>query len=214
MIRDAAHWDRLGKESKQPADKQMPWMKFFEPRPGSTILELGCHKGANLLKWAEDGHVCHGTDPSKFCIDIYYQNQIDQNLEGNYRGSAELGFAEQYRNYGDLWDHVVLASVLESVDDPVPLLKAVQRSLKPDGEAYITTLIRWYDGKGPNDTQARFYNWDQLTDAIEKVGLYVHRMENAGPSARKGNYYIICWARQNRRHEDVYLRRREEDWPS
>jgi len=194
MIRDAAHWDRLGRESLQSATKPMPWMKFFQPRPGSTILELGCHKGANLLKWAAAGHVCHGVDPSTACIKEYHANQVIQNQSGIYCGSAEVWFGEDY-DREELWDHVVLASVLESVDDPVPLLKAVQRSLKPDGEAYITTLSRWYDGKGPNDTQARFYDRMQLTAAIEEAGLYVHRLEEAG-AKRKGNYYLICWARQ------------------
>ena len=194
MIRDAAHWDRLGRESLQSATEPMPWMKFFEPRPGSAILELGCHKGANLLKWASEGHSCHGVDPAASCIAIFYggKESPPDIVEGG-ECSAEIGPGEDFDGEHG-WDHVVLASVLESVEDPVPLLEAVERSLAPDGEAYITTLSRWYDGKGPNDTQARFYTAEQLAEAVEEAGLYVVRMSDAGPP-RKGQYYWICWAR-------------------
>ena len=190
MNRDMAHWDRLGKESLQSATKQMPWMKFFEPRPDSSILELGCHKGANLLMWAANGHVCHGVDPSASCIDEFWKNPPEVPIN---RFDAEVGWGEAYDGKG-AWDYVVLASVLESVEDPLPLLKAVQRALKPDGEAYITTLSRWYNGKGPTDTQARFYTKRHLKLACKEVGLTVTRMETAG--TRREPYYIILWARR------------------
>ena len=197
MIRDLAHWDRCGRESLQSPTDQMPWMKFFEPRPGSTILELGCHKGANLLKWARDGHVSHGVDPSQSCIDTFYDsrdNLIDEDPHHpGLRCHAQVDFGESFDG-ANAFDHVVLASVLESVDDPLPLLRAVERSLKPDGEAYITTLSRWFNGKGPTDTQARFYTKRHLKLACKEVGLTVTRMETAG--TRREPYFIILWARR------------------
>ena len=90
------------------------------------------------------------------------------------------------------WDYVVLASVLEAVDDPLPLLKAVRRGLRASGEAYITTLCRWYNGKGPMDTQARFYTPAQLTRAIHQADMDVTRMLFYGNHSE----YLICWTRR------------------
>ena len=182
--RDMAHWDRMGKESKAPADRQMPWMQFFHPREGSCILELGCHKGANLLKWCLGGHVCHGVDPSASCIEHWDERALT--------GSAEVGWGQDYDGE-EGWDYVVLASVLESTEDPLPLLKAVRRALRPQGEAYVTTLTCWYDGKGPNDTQARFYTVPQLWRAMGRAGLSPTRTLLWGSKPYR---HVICWARR------------------
>src|SRR5689334_25405996 len=47
------------------------WMKYFHPRPGAKILELGAHNGPNLLHYARLGHTISGVELSDTLIETF-----------------------------------------------------------------------------------------------------------------------------------------------
>ena len=191
------YWDELGKISKAPEEKQMPWVRFFKPEKDKTILELGCHKGANLLEWGRNGHICHGEDPSAHCIERFIANchrlWIPGEVDWPRNCTARVGFAEDYKlaEGAEPWDYVVMASMLESVYSPVMALKAARAALKPvTGRLYVVVLNQWFNGKGPSDTQKRCINDGLLLKLFRESGLRAGQMWRGGVHG----HFQFAWA--------------------
>ena len=174
-------WEDVARKSTRSETVPMPWVRHFSPEAGKTILELGCHKGANLLTWANQGFRCHGQDISQTCIDIFNSNNSFP------AATAETGPAEDFET-DELWDYVVMASMLESVEDPLRVLQAASKALSPNGEIYIATLRKWW--RPPIRTQKRIIEAPMLRQWLKKAGL---KMGNSAIGGKQ-QQWLICWA--------------------
>jgi 2-polyprenyl-3-methyl-5-hydroxy-6-metoxy-1,4-benzoquinol methylase len=105
----------------------------------SQILEIGCGDGA-LTGLIYQTFQCSlvGTEPSsdgiRFCKEMFSKH----NFKGEFIevGGYSLSFPDSR------FDFIVLADVIEHLQQPGEMLKEIKRLLKPGGRAIITTPIR------------------------------------------------------------------------
>lgn len=112
-----------------------PWMKHFDPRPRSRILDLGCGTGANVIHYTQLGHRVCGVDVSSAAIDAYYRLK-----PAEVQAPVYQGFIEEFRleESDPGYDYVILAEVLEHVIDPEAVVRVAKNCLKDGGEIYIS----------------------------------------------------------------------------
>ena len=142
------------------------WMKKFHPKACSSILELGAGMGANIIYLAKLGHTVDGVEIAQNAVDAFHRKLEKEPPHFQDRVSLVQGWIEDFEPKR-LYDYVLCCEVLEHVIDPVEILKAVKRCLKPDGEAYVTaptfrdehdqrhvrvvyeaTMVKWTDEAG------------------------------------------------------------------
>lgn len=115
------------------------WMRHFDPRPESTILELGAHNGPNLLHYGRLGHVVDGVEISDTLIATFERWKAREPAEVRARIAMHAGWIEEFEPLRP-YDYVLLTEVLEHVADPAPVLQAARRALDPlGGELYVTS---------------------------------------------------------------------------
>jgi SAM-dependent methyltransferase len=96
---------------------------------GHSLLEVGCASGVMSRRFAgpvADLHVLDGS--------ARYIAELRTSLDG--RATYHVGLAEEFEPPA-LFDGVVLASILEHVEDPVGLLRRAKGWLRPDGELFV-----------------------------------------------------------------------------
>lgn len=101
------------------------------PRPteDGTLLDVGCGDGAFLELARSCGWNVMGVDP-------------DPNAVANCRSrdlNVRLGGIEQFDDERERFDVMTLAHVLEHAHDPIALITACRRLLKPGGQIWIET---------------------------------------------------------------------------
>jgi len=123
---------------------QFEWLKEFDPKPGSSILDLGCSSGRNVLHYARLGHAVFGLDVSEVAFETFqalWKNEPEEVQQrcGMYPAQFIEGFLARPGLFGHTnFDNVLLTEVLEHVTDPVPVLKVARAALAPAGEAYVS----------------------------------------------------------------------------
>jgi SAM-dependent methyltransferase len=112
------------------ARRLLPWCR--ELPAGGRILDVGCGDGFHLGLLQEYGApdwVVEGVDASEWAVKA-----------GRARGlQIHLGTAQNIDLPADSYDLALLIATIEHVDDPMGVLKAVHRLLKPGGRALIVT---------------------------------------------------------------------------
>ena len=81
---DAAFWDRRARHFRG-GDEDSPYVVGFialmDPRPGESVLDVGCGSGALALPLARAGHPVTGLDFSSGMLDLLRQQAAEQGLE-------------------------------------------------------------------------------------------------------------------------------------
>lgn len=114
------------------------WMREFAPKPGSSILDLGCSSGRNVLHYARLGHLTKGVECSLEACAQFWQMFFQEPIAiQNGCDAIWPSFIEDYEPLKE-WDNVLLTEVLEHVTDPVPVLKVARQALATDGEVYVS----------------------------------------------------------------------------
>ena len=130
--------------------------------PSGNLYDLGCGVGANLGLLQKFGHTI-GVDMSPEAVSFCHQRGLKQVVQADL--NALEGIADASGSV------VVLADVIEHLDDEVPCLRAAHRALAPGG-ALIVTVPAYMFLWGPADElnhHRRRYTAERLKRVIEPL---------------------------------------------
>ena len=100
----------------------------------SKILELGCGQSKGLRYLVSHNYIkqenAYGIDQSDVAIEFLKKKLPKANLE---QGDI---FSLKFND--DTFDYVLMMEVIEHLEDPLKVLKEVERVLKPNGELIIS----------------------------------------------------------------------------
>lgn len=106
---------------------------------GKKVLDYGCGDGVLIYKIHKEGAIGYGIDPSE--IAIKYAAKEHEKRHSNVKFSSIEGYKSGFdKNY---FDAVICSDVIEHVNQPVSLLREIERILKPGGRAIISTPIKY-----------------------------------------------------------------------
>lgn len=118
---------RLAGRHRQRLDAAFRYLP--RPRPGQTLLDLGCGNGDFLLAAREAGWTVHGIDPDPQAVEMTRQRGLD----------ARVASLDTLANLPERFDAITLSHVLEHLHDPAQTLADIHRLLRPGGWLYIDT---------------------------------------------------------------------------
>ena len=115
-------------------EMQRQYRAWFDPKPGETILDVGCGTGVNVLAISklvgETGKVI-GIDNSPAMLAIARDKAAAENIEYRLMGVEDMDFAD------NSFDGVVCTQVLGYVEDPLPVIRSLLRVVKPTGRVFV-----------------------------------------------------------------------------
>jgi ubiquinone/menaquinone biosynthesis C-methylase UbiE len=115
-------------------EMQRQYRVWFDPKPGETILDVGCGTGVNVLaisKLVGPGGKVVGIDNSPAMLAVARDKASAENVEYRQMAVEEMDFAD------GSFDGVVCTQVLGYVADPVAVIRAVLRVAKPGGRVFV-----------------------------------------------------------------------------
>lgn len=119
---------------------RLGWINGLCPLNGLKVLDVGCGGGILTDSIARAGAIATGIDLSTKVLRVAQLHALDaQTPNVQYREiSVEAMAAEQPANF----DVVTCMEMLEHVPDPVSVMAACARMVKPDGWVFFSTLNR------------------------------------------------------------------------
>ncbi len=113
-------------------------LDMLKPLHTDTVLDIGCGTGASLLPLVEEGIDTTGLDPSPYMLDIAYKNVKD-------KADLYRGFGEDLPFDDNSFNHALLFTTLEFVDDPK---KALQEACRVAKDRIFIGVLNRYAIKG------------------------------------------------------------------
>jgi len=105
----------------------------------SQTMDIGCGGGIFTEALAKQGAIVTGLDASKENIEIASQHASKNELEINYIVSTAESFAD---DHVDSFDVITCMELLEHVPDPVSIIQAASKMIKPGGHVFFSTINR------------------------------------------------------------------------
>ncbi|MSR78073.1 MAG: class I SAM-dependent methyltransferase [Candidatus Omnitrophica bacterium] len=141
----AYHWDALESGSwSKVLCRSLPLLARYQAcleqiKPGSgKVIEIGCGDGALAYRIAEKGVVSVlGCDTDPTAIEI--ARLKIQSLPLEYKVRFECATFESLGPFDAGFDIIVLADVIEHLEDPIGLLRTIKISGNPGGRLILTT---------------------------------------------------------------------------
>lgn len=134
-------WDESG-EFKTLHDINPLRIRFIQEHAeisGKRIVDVGCGGGILSEGLAKIGADVLGIDLSEELIDIADLHGLESGVNAHYRKiSAEALADEQTESF----DHLTCMEMLEHVPDPVSIVNACAKMVKPGGMVFFSTLNR------------------------------------------------------------------------
>jgi len=136
--RGAYHWD----ESSKSLTKGWPYTRsriewvVGQCRDAGTILEIGCGDGAILGRLAAQGKTVTGVDADTTAISLARAKFAEVGLTGTFH--QDLDAVAEHSTF----DAVILAEVIEHLENPAEILDFACRHLDEAGMLVLTTPIR------------------------------------------------------------------------
>lgn len=116
-------------------EMQRQYRVWFDPRPGETILDVGCGTGVNglaLSKLVGPSGKIVAIDNSEAMLAIARAKASAGNLEYQLQAVEQIDFPD------DSFDGIVCTQVLGYVSDPVEAIRKMLRVVKPTGRVFIS----------------------------------------------------------------------------
>jgi 2-polyprenyl-3-methyl-5-hydroxy-6-metoxy-1,4-benzoquinol methylase len=140
------------------------------PVPGARLLDVGCGNGGFLEFASRAGWHVMGVDPDPRAVSAARSRGLN----------VRLGSVESLESAHALFDVITLSHVIEHVHEPLALLRACHRLLKPEGWIWVETpnIDSLGHGRyGPNwralevPRHLVLFNIDSLHRALKAVGF-------------------------------------------
>lgn len=135
------------------------------PVAGGALLDVGCGDGSFLRIAQSCGWRVTGVDPDPKAVANCH----------SHGWNVLLGDIEQFKGETQLFDIITLSHVIEHVHDPMAVLRACYRLLKPGGRLWLETpningvghdqYMRNWRGLEP-PRHLVLFNWESLTRAL------------------------------------------------
>ncbi|MDQ1462337.1 MAG: hypothetical protein QOI08_3821, partial [Actinomycetota bacterium] len=179
----ATHDDYELKQAAQTSHRRL--VQWFERKPPSRVLDLGCADGrlGELLRAC--GHEVTG-------VDLHKSDGVGERVDRFFEADLDRGIPDEV---GGGYDIVLCADVLEHVREPRALLQRAQAHLAPHGTivASVPNFAHWYprarvalgrfdyDRRGILDIgHVRFFTRKSFERIVKSAGLAARRSESIG----------------------------------
>ncbi|MEW5770396.1 MAG: bifunctional 2-polyprenyl-6-hydroxyphenol methylase/3-demethylubiquinol 3-O-methyltransferase UbiG [Pseudomonadota bacterium] len=106
---------------------------------GKRIVDVGCGGGILAESMAARGAEVTGIDLSEKALQVAKLHKLESGVQVDYRHIAAEALAEEQPQ---AYDVVTCMEMLEHVPDPVSILDACRRLVKPGGWVFLSTLNR------------------------------------------------------------------------
>lgn len=106
---------------------------------GKRVVDVGCGGGILAESMAARGARVTGIDLAEKALQVARLHQLESGAQVDYRLVAAESLAEEAP---DAFDVVTCMEMLEHVPDPVSILSACTRMVKPGGWVFLSTLNR------------------------------------------------------------------------
>lgn len=107
--------------------------------PGARVADIGCGAGILSEALARAGARVSAIDLAEDAIEIARLHALESGLEIDYRLQAVEALADEAAGQ---YDAVTCMEMLEHVPDPLSVLRACTRLLRPGGHLFASTLSR------------------------------------------------------------------------
>lgn len=151
-------------------------------KPPGRLLDIGCGDGAFMMLCREAGWTCAGVEVSQGAA-----------ARARSKGCAVYSPDELGRSTAGQFDVVALVNVLETVTDPVAIVRATIGQMKPQAilairvsnglfHQNIRRPVRWCGAQYDQAFHMFSYSPDALRTLIESSGFEVLSLRNSAPS--------------------------------
>lgn len=106
---------------------------------GKTVLDVGCGGGILAESMAREGAHVTGLDMGKEPLEVARLHALETGTTLTYLQSTVEEHVQQYPHH---YDVVTCMEMLEHVPDPLSVVKACARLVKPGGHVFFSTLNR------------------------------------------------------------------------
>lgn len=137
------------------------YMRYFCPKLGESIVDLGSGTGSSVIHYARAGHPCTGVEVSLPMLNVGREAGRGLMPEPQWAESLIEDWTPDRR-----YDHVLLTEVLEHVIDPVAVLAKARDAGR---EVFITAPTEHVG----THVHVRGVPVDQLRTWLEEVGLTI-----------------------------------------
>lgn len=184
-------YEHLGRGAAKNVQYSASRTDWITPKPKSTLLELGCHVGYNLIHWVQ-------VDPLAWVTGVDISSSMIEEAE---RRRSELPINESSRitlirddietmNHVGFFDDVVLTETLEHVRDPKVVLQRAVDHMALGGNLWITVPThRW-----GNYSHVRGIRAGLLSGMLLDVGIKIDNIFLIREKNHKGQLLTYCHA--------------------
>jgi 2-polyprenyl-6-hydroxyphenyl methylase/3-demethylubiquinone-9 3-methyltransferase len=134
-------WDR-NSEFKPLHDINPLRVDYVDQRAGlkdKKVLDVGCGGGILSEGMAALGAQVTGIDMGEAALNVAKLHLLESGLKVDYRHVSVEELAEQFPHSFDV---VTCMEMLEHVPDPVSVVKAIAKLVKPSGKIFFSTINR------------------------------------------------------------------------
>lgn len=202
----AASWWDLEGESKPLHDINPLRLQFIASQCSLSeqqkAIDVGCGGGILTEALAQSGAVCTGIDMGESAINVARLHALESELTIDYQVMTAEQMADTAAGQFDV---VTCMEMLEHVPDPVSVIEACRKLVKPGGHVFFSTLNRHPKAyllavlgaeyvlnmlpKGTHDYQ-RFIRPSELARWCRHAGLQVEHLKGISYQPLNREFYL------------------------